>query len=288
MDPVIEPPSHPRMLDARFAKTNQGEAYLHLDLKADGIFVVSMIRGKTHPFDDQNFLAVADALLWAESNPDVLVVVLTGSRDYFTSGADLDKATDTSFKLGKGFVNDPTGVFMRITARFPKLLVAAVSGPAIGVGATLLPHCDIVYASEKAYFWSPFSRIALLPEFGSSYTFPRVFGTSVANELIMLSKKLSTSRAKELGFVSDVFPSDGFLDRVLTEIRAGLVYPLMDKSLPLFKSVIKKWDAEVINSAILEELRVLDERIDRGEPTEAIMEFLQNEAKKKLSASAKL
>jgi len=166
-------------------------------------------------------------------------------------------------------------------ARFPKPIVAAVSGPAIGVGATLLPHCDVCYCSEKTYIWSPFSRIALLPEFASSYTFPRLLGTSTANELILFSKKISAQRAKERGLVSDVFPSENFLERCLKEVRSGLVYPLLDKSLPLFKQTMKKWDAEIIDKIIVDELRTLDERMERGEPAEAIVEFVQKEAAKK-------
>jgi len=236
---AIEPPSHPSLQDARFHKTDKGEAYLDIKLEDDGILIITMTRGKTHAFDDWNFLALTDALNWAEHEPKVLIVVLTGSNNYFTSGADLN-ASDFSLKLNQGFINDPTGVFMRVMARFPKPIVAAISGPAIGVGVTLIPHCDFAYATDKTYFWSPFSRIALLPEFASSYTMPRLLGTSVAGEMILLSKKLSAERARELGFVSDVFPVEGFLQRVLTEVRGGLVYPLLDKTLPLFKHTMKK------------------------------------------------
>jgi len=184
-------------------------------------------------------------------------------------------------KLHKGSALDPVGVFMRTMLRFPKPLIAAVNGPAIGVGTTLLPHCDIVYASETASFLTPFSRLAFVPEFCSSVTFPRLMGQSTANEMLLLSKQLSVTRAKEVGFVSDIFPQKGFLDRVLQELSAGLNFPVLDRTLPLFKYMIKRFDADFLERVCVWELKRLDERASSGESAEAIIAFMQSSKKKK-------
>lgn len=183
-------------------------------------------------------------------------------------------------KLGNGNALDPVGVFMRTFLRFPKPIVAAVNGPALGVGCTMLPHCDIVYATETASFLVPFSRIAVIPEFCSSVTFPKLLGKSTANEMLLFGKQLGVNRARELGFVSEIFPKKDFLNRVLQEVRAGLVYPLMDRTLPLFKHMLRKWEIDDIEKLCLYELKKLDERGEAGEIAEAVIAFMQQGKKK--------
>ena len=199
---------------------------------------------------------------------------------FFTSGADL-KRTSTELKLDKGLVANPVGVFMRTLIRFPKPLVAAVNGPAIGIGSTLLPFADLSYAHECAYFFTPFSRVALAPEMCSSYTFPRVLGPSTANEMLLFSKQLSAHRACELGFVSKVFSGDQnlFMDKVLAEVRAGLIYPILERTLPLFKSMIRKWDVEFMDQLIAEELNEIQQRMDNGDVLLAVQTFMQRKSR---------
>jgi enoyl-CoA hydratase/carnithine racemase len=114
---------------------------------------------------------------------------------------------------------------------FALQIVAAVNGPAIGIGVTLLPHCDVVYASSTATFWAPFSRIAVVPEFCSSLLFPQIMvsvrdgvlfpetgerggaaqGFSRANEMLMMAKQLSAEEALSAGLISRILPSSELL-----------------------------------------------------------------------------
>lgn len=171
---------------------------------------------------------------------------------------------------------------MRTFIRFPKPIIGAVNGPAIGIGTTIIPFCDISYCSETTYFQSPFSRLALAPEFCSSITFPQILGRSVANELLLLSKQLSCKRAEELGFVSKVLPKENFMAQVLKEIESGLEYPLLDKTFPLFKNMIRKWDYELLDRVCVDELRTIDIRARKGEISEAIRLFLKKKAAAKM------
>lgn len=93
---------------------------------------------------------------------------------------------------------------MMAVLRFPKILVAAVNGPAVGIGVTLLPHCDLVYSSASATFWVPFLRIAVVPEFGSSLTFPRIMGQAVAGDMLLNSRILTSDEALQWGLVSEL------------------------------------------------------------------------------------
>ena len=178
-------------------------------------------------------------------------------------------------KLGNGSIYDPVGVFMRTLLRFPKPVIAAVNGPAIGVGCTLIPHCDIAFATENTYFLVPFSRIAVVPEFCSSVLFPQILGRSTANEMLLMGKPLQAHRAKQLGFISDVFPQQDFLKQVLKQVQEGLQYPLLDKTFPLFKNMIKKWELDDLERLCQYEIRKLDERGESGEIAEAVLTFMQ-------------
>ncbi|CAM9764342.1 unnamed protein product, partial [Hapterophycus canaliculatus] len=196
-----------------------------------------------HSFNRAVFSRLAELLRRAEHSDSVLAVVLTGAGGYFTSGADI-KELQYDAILDVPMLEQPFGVFSTAVLHFPKLLVAAVNGPAVGVGVTLLPHCDVVYAyggerevappfappppppppriatpsdasnpgdvgerqrrlrgsafggegrgkgggeaRQFASFWTPFFRLAIVPEFCSSVTFPEILGWPLANEMLVL------------------------------------------------------------------------------------------------------
>ena len=271
------PPTHASLEGARLHKAADGTPYLLVTDHAGGIRVVAMNRPKVkNAFDDWLFLALADMFNHAAADESVKVVVLTGAGDIFTSGADLKQ--DGSLKLGEGFTKDPTGVFMRTMLRFPKPIVAAVNGDAIGIGSTLLAHCDIVYSVDTAVFWTPFSRIALVPEFCSTVLFPRIMGFPTANEMLLFGKKISALRAERVGLVGQTFPKVGFMDRVLDEVREALAHPLSERSLPLYKALIKEHDVDFLERVCVYELDTLDRRAESGETAEAVIAFLKSQA----------
>ncbi len=151
------------------------------------------------------YAALADALEAAAADDTVRVVVLVGSGDAFTSGNDLNDFV----------ASPPTGpdspVFRFLTAlvRFPKPVVAAVNGIAVGIGTTLLLHCDLVIADDAARFQLPFINLGLVPEAASSLLLPRLVGHRVAAELLMLGAPFDAARARDLGVVNSVAPQGG-------------------------------------------------------------------------------
>lgn len=116
---------------------------------------------RKNAFDYALYDALSAALERAAADERILVAVVTGAGDYFSSGADLKAADMPETSAARS----PVGRFMQTVLQFPKILVAAVNGPAVGIGTTLLPHCDMSFACESATFWAPFSRIAVVPEF---------------------------------------------------------------------------------------------------------------------------
>lgn len=224
------------------------------------------------------YLETAQALARAAAAPAVHAVILTGAGDYFTSGADLSE----DGALGPNMINPvlaPVGKFMAAILHFPKFLIAAVNGPAVGIGVTLLPHCDVAYASNDATFWVPFARIAVVPEFCSSVTLPRILGPSLANEMLLMSRKLSASEARAGGLVSALFPTDRLLPEVHKRVAAMLAQPLAGDSLPLYKRMIRRPVVQELESVLHSEMVELGRRAVNGDTARAVRALNQERKK---------
>jgi len=145
---------------------------------------------------------LADAVTSANEDSAIRVLLLSGSAGNFTSGNDLG-----DFLKHKGNLSEeenPTPKFMRALIYCDKPVVAAVQGPAVGIGTTLLLHCDLVYADSSAYFQLPFVNLGLCPEFSSSAILPKLMGHGRAAELLYLGQKFSAEVAHSVGIVNAV------------------------------------------------------------------------------------
>ena len=148
------------------------------------------------------YAAMAEAVSTAVDDPAVRVLVFQGHETVFSAGNDIGD-----------FLNNPPADqeapvwrFMRALATFPKPAIAAVSGPAVGIGTTLLFHCDLVYAGDNAAFSLPFVNLGLCPEFASSLLVPQMFGYHRAAEALLLGEPFMAEAALETGLVNRVLP----------------------------------------------------------------------------------
>ena len=162
-------------------------------------------------FDSSLYLALISALTSAAMDDAVGAVVLTSEGKYFSSGADIQEqlAVAMSDSEEVDISSLPPFRFMQAMLAFPKPLVAAVNGPAIGIGVTLLLHCDLVIAAANATFWVPFARAAIVPEFASSKLLPATCGLQASNELLLLGRKVTAERAREMGIVTLISGAGG-------------------------------------------------------------------------------
>jgi enoyl-CoA hydratase/carnithine racemase len=200
------------------------------------------------------YAAMADALRGAEENPDVRVILLSAEGDAFTAGNDLADflqrpPTDES---------SPVLRFLHALIGASKPLVAAVNGLAVGVGATMLLHCDLVYAARSARFHLPFVGLGLVPEAGSSLLLPQRVGQARAAELLLLGEPFDAERALEMGIVSDVFPDEELAARVgeralrlAAQPRAALPDHMREES-ALFLERLRSPEAREAMQAFLE------------------------------------
>ena len=191
---------------------------------------------------------MAEALAQAERDADVKVVLLHGSPTVFTAGND----------LGDFMVNPPADEnapviqFLRGLIGASKPLVAAVTGPAIGVGTTLLLHCDLVYAGQSAQFRLPFVTLGLCPEAASSYLLPAIAGHQRAAEKLLLGEPFGAEEGQALGFVNQVLPDDQVLAHA--RAQAAKLAALSLPSLQTTKRLMKRAGRAQIEDQLQEEV----------------------------------
>jgi enoyl-CoA hydratase/carnithine racemase len=176
---------------------------------------------KKNALDRDSYRALIDALASATGDPQTGVILFTGAGADFTAGNDLADFRD--------FLHSPADfpalTFVRALAAFEKPMVAAVTGDAIGVGATMLFHCDLVYASPDARLRMPFIDLGLVPEAGASLLVPQRFGMARASQYLLLGETLSGEEAHRLGLVNALAPPEQVLGRALSAAQALAAKP---------------------------------------------------------------
>ena len=190
------------------------------------------------------YAALADGLAEAQEDKSIRAVLFEGKGDFFTSGNDIG-----DFMSGAALADDAHGSrpvvrFLEAIATAEKPLIAAVNGPAVGVGVTMLFHCDLVYASEAATFHTPFTDLAVVPEAASSLLLPRIAGHQRAAEMFILAKKIDAARAREFGFVNDVVAADALEETALGAARA--IAEKAPKAVQLTKQLMKGGRKEIL------------------------------------------
>lgn len=218
--------------------------------------------------------------LKAAGEDDSAITVFTGNGDYYCSGNDLTNFTD----VPAGGVEDKAKNsaillrdFVACFIDFPKPLVAVVNGPAVGISVTLLGLFDVVYATDRATFHTPFSHLGQSPEGCSSYLFPKIMGSAKAAEVLIFGKKLTAGEAFAQGLVTQVFPDSTFQKEVWARLKAYAKLP--PNSMRISKELIRKNEKEKLHAVNAEECRVLQGRWVSDECMNAVMSFLSRKAR---------
>lgn len=224
---------------------------------------------KKNAITAEMYTQLADALAAARNDPSVRVILLSGSADCFTAGNDLNDFLKRP-PHGEG---SPTWRLFEILPALEKPVVAAVGGPAVGIGTTLLLHCDVVYASPQARFQLPFVPLGIIPEFGSTYLLPLLAGYQRAAELMLLGQPFTAEKAHDIGIVTAIVPQERLLEEASKAAAALALLP--PESVRITKRLMKCWHAQVAKAAIAEEGRVVIERLASPEAKEAMRAFLE-------------
>ena len=215
------------------------------------------------------YQSVADLLNAAAKDDDTRVVLLRGAGDSFSAGNDI---ADFLKNPPKGD-DSPQSRFTEALMNLDKPLIAAVHGVAVGSGATMLTHCDFVYAAEHTTFQLPFVNLAVVPELGTSYSLPAELGYLAAAELILLGLPFDARRAAELGFVTRIVPDASVL--ATAEETAQRLAQLPAGALQASKRLMKRASREQTAGAVKAENQEFAARVRSADATEALTAFLE-------------
>jgi enoyl-CoA hydratase/carnithine racemase len=217
------------------------------------------------------YAALADGLVAADRDEGVRAVVFSSHGDVFTSGNDI-----ADFMAGAATPADGSKPavfrFLEAIATAEKPLIAAVQGPAVGVGVTMLLHCDLVYAAERATFHTPFVDLGVVPEAASSLLLPQIAGHQRAAEMLIAGKKIGAERAREFGFVNEVVAADALEETALAAARA--IAEKAPAAMKLTKRLMKGDRAPVL-ARMKEEGAHFAVQLKSAEFQEAGMAFMQ-------------
>lgn len=237
--------------------------------KKDGIFFIGFNRpDKKNAITLDMYRAITAALKAADADGEVRVVLVHGTPEVFTAGNDL-----ADFLSEPMDGNSPIHAFLDVLSHFAKPLVAAVTGPAVGIGTTVLLHCDLAYCDTTAKLSVPFINLGVVPEGGSSYLLSRMAGHVRAAELLMLGEPFNGQKAKELGLVNDVVAPDKLMETAVAAAQKLAQRP--PAALRLTKSLLKRWNRETLDKVIPAELELFAEQLRSPEAKEAMTAFFE-------------
>jgi enoyl-CoA hydratase/carnithine racemase len=235
----------------------------------NGVATIEIARPeKKNAITGAMYRQMAEALDAAGADAAVRAVLITGQPGIFTSGNDIE-----DFMARPAGGESPAFVFMRALMGCDKPVVAAVTGAAIGIGTTLLLHCDFVYVSDEARLAMPFVSLGLVPEFASSLIVPQLMGNVRAAEKLLLGEPFTGADAVEVGIANAVLPAG----EVMAHARriAERFNALPPGAVRETKRLLRRTRREAANEAIAIEGKVFGERLRSPEAQEAFRAFFE-------------
>lgn len=235
----------------------------------NGILTLELTRvDKKNALTRDMYQAMAEAINDVAENDAVKVILLKGEGDCFTAGNDI-----ADFAVGKGdsVQVGETAAFMRALAHTKKVVVAQVHGMAVGIGTTLLLHCDFVYCASGTRFVLPFINLGLVPEYASSYLLPRLAGHRKAAQWLMLGEPFDATEAAHFGLVTQVCDAQSLADTVATVCDKLVAKPAYSL---LHTKALMKNDSDAVQQQMDEELDVFIEAMSTEAAQEAFDAFL--------------
>ena len=236
----------------------------------DGVQIIRINRpDKKNALTIDMYGAMNDALRAGEASDDIAVHLITGSEGMFTAGNDLKEFAAVA--MG-GERKLEAYEFLKTIAQINKPLIAAVDGIAVGIGVTMLLHCDLVYASPNATFSTPFVNLGMVPEGGSSLLMPRVMGSKRAYEMLCLGQAFSAEKAQGAGLINEIVAGNELVDYAVQCGRLLACKP--PEALKMSRDMIRG-DVQEVLDCMASEIEVFSKRLVSAEAREAFVAFLE-------------
>lgn len=246
--------------------SNDPHIYYSID---EGVCIIQIARPeKKNALTHSMYKALAVGLEEADCDSAVKVILLRGTEDCFTSGNDVN-----DFVTPEGHSNErPSVQFMKALLNLRKPLVAAVNGLSIGIGITMLMHCDLVYAARDSILQLPFTHLGLCPEAGSSFLAPSIMGHQRAAELLLLGERFSASKAQEYGLVNELLDAQQVFPYALD--KAHTLAALPSEAVQTSKHLLKRNQNSLLEETIALELVNFTRLLQSTEAQTIVQAFL--------------
>ena len=239
----------------------------HLDA---GVLTLTINRlDKKNSITSAMYSALADALDSANHDPAVRAIVIQGHETIFSAGNDISDFLNKP----PATLDAPVFRFLRGISSFPKPVIASVCGPAVGIGTTLLLHCDLVYAGDNAAFSMPFVNLGLCPEAASSFLAPQLMGYARAAEALLLGEPFTAESALEMGLINRIVPpaeANALAQRQALKLAGKPMTSLMET-----KRLMKKGNAGMVAERMAEEGVSFGRMLQEPAAREAFTAFME-------------
>ncbi|MGS0676184.1 enoyl-CoA hydratase-related protein [Shewanella sp. 0m-4] len=234
----------------------------------NGVRIITFNRpDKRNALNLQMYTQLTEYLIQGESDNEIRAFMFRGQADCFTSGNDVADFLQNS---GLG-AEHPAFRFLFCLLELKKPVVAAVTGAAVGIGTTMLLHCDLVYADNSAKFQLPFVQLALVPEAGASMLLPQVVGQAKASELLMLGESFNAEQALSYGLINDIIDNESIFDFAFN--RAQKLAALPPISLQTTKKLVR-YNKDAVRIQMEKELIEFEARLASDEAKARFAAFL--------------
>jgi enoyl-CoA hydratase/carnithine racemase len=235
-----------------------------------GVMTITLNRvEKKNSITAAMYATMADALVQAEADATVRAVVFQGHETIFSAGNDIGDFLNAP----PATAESPVFRFLRGISTFPKPVLAAVCGPAVGIGTTMLFHCDLVYAGDNAAFSMPFVNLGLCPEAASSYLAPQLMGYGRAAEALLLGEPFMAEAALEMGLISRIVPPAEVAALAQRQAQKLAAKPL--SSLLETKRLMKQTQAPMVAARMAEEGQSFGRMLSEPAAREAFGAFME-------------
>ncbi|KAI8953948.1 ClpP/crotonase-like domain-containing protein [Xylaria longipes] len=247
---------------------------------------------KLNALNLEGYYTVAKALREIALRDDIYITILTGKGRYFSAGADvsvgreLPPGTDLYREWLSSFVANNLNITQAFYSH-PKILIAALNGPAVGLSAALTAFADFVYAAPHTFLLTPFSSLGLVAEGGASQAFVQRLGIGKANEALIMSRRITADELVATGYVNKIFPCDkgddaAFMRQVLREVDERLGEHLVGDSLLGIKALIRKPERESLDRQNVAEVFAGLNRFLSGVPQKEFQKIASGQKRHKL------
>lgn len=239
---------------------------LILTTELDGVLTITLNRlSKKNALNNAMYQQLTSLFEYSNKTDSIKVVCIQGSESCFCAGNDLHDFTQPQQELA-------AIKFIQVLSTFTKPLVAAVAGPCIGIGTTLLLHCDIIIASQSCYFKLPFTQLGLCPEAGSSYLLSQRLGYNKAFELLVLGESFDVNTAFNYGLINQISTDKQLLNQA--QVSAKKIAALPANAVQASKHLIKQSHTVAINQAIELEVSAFTRLLSSKSCQDILKQFL--------------